>query len=180
MTKLYLTAGHNGPGTGASGFIDEGAETIALRDDIVKAIAGRIQVVTDRNTDKLPIVLQWLTRLVSPKDLLVELHFNASANAQGNGTETIVPEKCTSVEQKIALKLNALIVDTIGTNNRGIKTESQTAHGTLGILRQPNCNNILIEVCFVSNKQDALLYRIGRDKLVQKLANAFVEIVTGL
>lgn len=180
MSRLFLTAGHNGPGSGANGYIDEGAETIALRDDIVKAIAGRVQVITDRNADKLPIVLKWLQTLVGEKDLLVEIHFNASANATTGGTETLIPDAFTTTENSIALRLNNVITRTLTTKNRGIKTEKDSAHGVLGILRQPRCHNILIEVCFVSSKTDADLYTAHRAELVRNLAGELVNICNTL
>ena len=36
MRRVFLIAGHNGTGTGANGFIDEGKETVILRDLIAK------------------------------------------------------------------------------------------------------------------------------------------------
>ena len=66
--KIYLIAGHNGSGTGANGFIDEGKETIILRDLIAKNLKEMgIIVIKDDNLTPLTKVVQWLRNQITKK-----------------------------------------------------------------------------------------------------------------
>ena len=53
--KIYLIAGHNGSGTGANGFIDEGKETIILRDLIAEKLKemGIVAIKDDKMYNEL-------------------------------------------------------------------------------------------------------------------------------
>ena len=164
MRKIYLIAGHNltssGTGTGAISIIDEAKEAIYLR-DFIFAELNRQGVTAERdcNTSSLNTVISWLLSKVCKKDILIDIHFNASASPSSNGTEIILPNQYTSEERAIAETLLDTITNTLGTKSRGIKTEKDTAVGSIGILNKPDCLNILLEVCFVSSQSDVDAYR---------------------
>ena len=76
MRRVFLIAGHNGSGTGANGFIDEGKETVILRDFIAYNLKEMgIVAVKDDNLTPLTKVVQWLRNQISKKDICVDIHF---------------------------------------------------------------------------------------------------------
>ena len=103
MRRVFLIAGHNGSGTGANGFIDEGKETIILRDLIAENLKEMgIVVIKDDNLTPLTKVVQWLRNQITKKDICIDIHFNASTNKSANGTEMFIPTKNTSDEVELA------------------------------------------------------------------------------
>jgi N-acetylmuramoyl-L-alanine amidase len=176
MKTVYLIAGHeviNGRGTGAHGFIDEAVENERLRNDITKILRERnIRVVNDNNRSPLREVISWLRNIIRSQDLIIDIHFNASSNPQATGTETFIPRNATNVERGLARELADVMASTLKIRNRGVKCESTTRFGRLGILSDPHTAvNVLIEVCFVSNENDVKSYRENYHSLVCVLAN---------
>ncbi|MDR3326901.1 MAG: N-acetylmuramoyl-L-alanine amidase [Prevotellaceae bacterium] len=164
MRRVFLIAGHNGAGTGAKKYLDEGAETIILRDDIVDWLSINypdLKVITDRNRDNLTLaggLLIWLKSIFQKDDICLDLHFNAS-NGTATGTEVLIPDNCSALELEGATDLSFLISNTLNLKNRGVKAESQGQHGKLAMLSGFDCENFLAEICFVDNQKDATNYR---------------------
>jgi N-acetylmuramoyl-L-alanine amidase len=176
MRTVYLIAGHevvNGRGTGAHGFIDEAVENERLRNDITKILRERnIKVVNDNNRSKLREVISWLKSIIRSQDLIIDIHFNASSNSKATGTETLIPKNANNIEKELASELAKVMASTLNIKNRGVKCESTTRFGRLGILSDPHkAINVLIEVCFVSNKSDVDSYKENYNLLVSVLAN---------
>lgn len=184
MMKIYLIAGHQGANTGAKGIecYDEGEMTIELRDDLARNLrdAG-VQVVTDDNYTPLRSVLNWLGSLVSTSDLIVDIHFNAFHNPNANGTEVLIPNDANGRERMIAYNLLDAMVSALGTRNRGIKKESQSQHSRIGILSgKPHAaNNVLLEVCFITNKSDVLKYEENYGELLRRVSNVLIQYAKG-
>jgi N-acetylmuramoyl-L-alanine amidase len=128
MRRILLIAGHNGAGTGAKKFIDEGAETIRLRDALVywlKIKAPTLQVITDKGRDNLTLaggLLSWLKSIFKKEDICLDLHFNAF-NGTATGAEVVVPDKYSIFEFDNAKELSAAVAKALQINNRPLKTE---------------------------------------------------------
>ena len=75
--------------------------------------------------------------------------------------------KCMSDTLGIPLRGN--IKDTLG-----VKTEAMSARGTLGWMRL-NGQNILLEVCFISNKSDMEKYQANKSILAFKIAKILYD-----
>jgi hypothetical protein len=82
---------------------------------------------------------------------------------------------------ELAGKLAKCMSDTLGIPLRGstngvlgVKTESLSARGQLGWMRL-NGNNILLEVCFISNKSDMEKYQDNKSMLAFKIAKILYE-----
>ena len=112
-----------------------------------------------------------LNKQVVSNDIIVDLHFNAGIS-NATGTETFVPFRFTTEEHVLATKVSSLVSNTLNIKNRGIKDERQSQHNSLAIMR-PNCTNILIEVCFITNVSDMQSYITNKKKLAKKLAELF-------
>lgn len=172
MKKIYLIAGHNGKGTGANGYLDEGEETIIFRDMLDAELCKRgIIPETDfnREDEKLSDVVKWLKGEVKKTDVCIDIHFNA-AGESANGTEVLIPENHSESEVELADKICKKICDVLGTKSRGVKTEKQSAHGKLAMLSGFDCEQILLEICFCSNKEDVEKYTKNKQKLAEELA----------
>lgn len=174
--KIYLIAGHNGSGTGANGFIDEGKETIILRDLIAKNLYDMgIVVIKDDNLTPLTKVVQWLRNQITKKDICIDIHFNASSNKLANGSEVFIPTKNTSDEVQLADMFRKTLSKVF--KDRGVSLESKSYHGKIAMLSGFDCCNVLLEVCFVSNKTDADAYNSHKIELAYELALDILEFI---
>lgn len=168
---IYLISGHNGEGTGShTSFLDEGVETIILRNLICLNLTrnGFMDYDTDDDSDSLNKVLSKLKQKVKKEDILLDIHFNA-ANQTANGSEIFIPTDYTEEEKSLAESLLKTVCDTLSIKSRGVKTEGQSQHNRLGILHIP-CHTVLLEVCFLTNKEDVYKYKEKREALSEKIA----------
>lgn len=167
MSKLFLTAGHNGAGTGAKKHIDEGAETIRLRNDLKnELLKSGVNVVIDSDRSSLPEVIASIKSRATFSDYVLDLHFNAGG---GTGVEAFVNDNATEEENGMALGLCMCVSRVLGIKNRGVKKQGQSARGKLGIFGI-NANVVLLEVCFVDSKPDSDSYKFNYSELVKSLA----------
>jgi len=174
--KIYLIAGHNGSGTGANGFIDEGKETIILRDLIAENLYEMgIVAIKDSNLTPLTKVVQWLRNQITKKDICIDIHFNASSNKLANGSEVFIPTKNTSDEVELADMFRRTLSKFF--KDRGVSLESKSYHGKIAMLSGFDCCNVLLEVCFVSNKLDSVNYFEQRDFIAYELALDILEFI---
>lgn len=171
MKKIFLIAGHNGPGTGANGFIDEGAETIVFR-DLLDAELCKLGIIPEtdfeREGNALNLVADWIKRNCQSDDICIDIHFNA-ASADANGSEVFIPSSPTPLEKDLADCICRGICSVLSTKNRGVRTETQSARGKLAMLNLP-CHCLLLEICFCSNQEDAEKYRQNKFLLAERLA----------
>ena len=174
MRRVFLIAGHSGHSTGANGFIDEGKETIVLRDLIAKNLSEMgVLVIKDDNLTPLTKVVQWLRNQITKKDICIDIHFNASSNNSANGSEVFIPTKNTSDEVELANMFRDSLSKFF--KDRGVSLESKSYHGKIAMLSGFDCCNVLLEVCFVSNKNDADAYNSHKIELAYELALDILE-----
>lgn len=174
MRTIFLSAGHsNTPGRDrgacANGHI-EGNLTVELR-ELVKTQLLHIGVValSDGNNSVTADTVAFLRKKApDPKSLLVDFHFNAGPPA-ATGTETVIPDTSSAFERELADELCAYIAQTLQIRNRGRKTEGQSARGKLAWMR-PAGENILPEICFISNREDMQKYEAQKHELAAGIA----------
>lgn len=180
---IILTAGHTGPQTGAHGVqienvgrLDEGSETIALRNRIAEILTEQygITVMTDGDTEKLGVLVQRINKNVSNESLCIDIHLNSSTNPDANGTEVIVGNDASEYEINVAVRLLNSTAKALQTNIRGVKTESETPKKRLAMLHL-DCNSVILEVCFCSNKEDSRKYMKMKEKVAQALAETIAH-----
>ena len=176
-SKVFLTAGHRGKGTGAVGVIDEGEETIRLRNLIGEILRNRdVEVYTDRDDDSLSVVVENVNVACGIDDICIDIHFNAF-NTQAQGSEILIPHNFTDVKKDLAQDLLTAIVNTLKTKSRGVKKESSGQHKRLAMLSNVDCNSIIVEICFCDNVEDALKYQSKFNDLAYAMANVILEYV---
>ena len=178
--RIIITAGHQGPGTGAnSDFLNEGSEAIILRDMIAHRIREHgLTVFTDPNTLNLRGVIAWLRSKFTGKDIIIEIHFNAGPPKVG-GTECFVQNNYSDEEYNLASLLCKSVVASTkgGIINRGVKTAKHSQHSRLGILEDTPTVSVLWEVSFLSNKNEVELYQAFKIKIAQHVAELLTLIV---
>lgn len=171
--KIFISAGHtNVPGAdegASSGEYVEGKLTVDFRNCLVKdLISIGITPITDLDSNALAATLAFIKGKFGDKDILLDIHFNAGG---GTGVEVIIPDVASVFEKQIAQR----IADSINTitglkkRNGGVKTESDTARKRLGWMR-PNSENILIEMCFIDNKTDMMVYELNKYRISKEIA----------
>ena len=176
MRRVFLIAGHNGSGTGANGFIDEGKETIILRDLIAKKLKEMgVVVIKDDNLTPLTKIVQWLRNQITKKDICIDIHFNASSNNSANGSEVFIPTKNTPDELELANMFRESLSKFF--KDRCVSLASKSYHGKIAMLSGFDCCNVLLEVCFVSNKNDADGYNSHKIELAYELALDILEFI---
>ena len=180
---VFVSAGHsNIPGRdmGAVGIgnIKEGDLTAELRKLVVEEFKKLgVVPVKDKDNTVTSETVATINSILDVNDVAIDIHFNAFHRATANGTEVIVPFKSSEFERILAAKLSAEIAKVLNTTNRGVITEAQSARGTLLFMR-PNCENILIEVCFITNQKDLDSYNANKQLVAKTIALVVYDYMT--
>lgn len=187
IKKIYLSAGHGlpkDPGASGNGYIEANLTT-----EQRQLIAEELEILgicpeVDRNTNILQDTINFFKSLVTPSCILVDLHWNSSSNPKATGVEVFIPTNYTELELEIAGKIAKCISDTLDIplrgNTRGVlgvKTEDLSARRKLAWMRITG-QNILIETCFISNKNDMQKYQENKRKLAFKIAKILYDYAT--
>lgn len=170
--NFNIHAGHNPDGKiacGASGYIKESTEARNVVRDIIAELKRRghngFDCTCNNGTGQTDVLRKICTKANQRKvDCDVSIHFNSS-NGQGNGTEVLYK---TVAGSKWATKVQKSIVKECGFKDRGIKKRDN-----LYYLNNTKNVAILIEVCFVDNKNDVNKYNS------KKVAKAIVDGLVG-
>lgn len=177
MRKLILSSGHSDGkgeskdrGSSGNGYF-EGDLTIEFADLLeteLKLIG--VTPLRDNKSNALSQTLNWIKGKFNANDVLIDIHWNASANTTANGSEVFISANPSAYERQLANAiLNEFVI--VGFKNRGVRKESESARKTLAWMR-PNAENILIEVCFISNVSDMKIYQANKHRLAKNLAKA--------
>lgn len=180
--KFNIHAGHNKKGKvgcGAIGFIDESTEARMLKRLVKKKLIAKGHTVYDCTVNNAPSVLANLQQIVEKcnkhtVDYDISIHFNAGAcdqsgNKKTTGTEVYVYSN-SSKAKSVAKRVVNAIADT-GLTNRGVKVNSG-----LYVLKHTDNPAMLIEVCFVDDKDDYKAY--NRKKVAQAIVDALIGTET--
>lgn len=153
---IYLIAGHHNADSGAIAHgLKESDLTKTIRDltyEAVKRIAPKTFVSKDDDNDTLSKVIAKISPKIQSSDLLVDFHYNA-ASAKATGVECVVSNNAGARSIKVATEICELISGISGLNNRGVKKESDTPRGKLGILGMKG-SAVIVEMGFISNLSD--------------------------
>ena len=183
--KFNIHSGHNPDGKvacGAVGLIKESTEARTVKDKVINYLrkAGHTAYDctcndgTSQNDVLQKIVAKCNTHDV---DINVSIHFNAGANdKKGNGkstgVEVLVYSKNSKAYDEATRICNKLAA--YGFKNRGVKVRED-----LYVLRKLE-NSLLIEVCFVDDKDDVDIYKNNVDKIAKSIAEALInKTITG-
>lgn len=176
---INVHAGHNPDGKtacGAIGFIKESTEARKVKDEVIKLLKELDHTVYDCTCDNGASQADVLEKIVkkcnaNKVELDVSIHFNSGAgdyvgNGKTTGTEVFIYDS-SSKAKKYAEKICAAI-EKLGFKNRGVKYST-----SLYFLRKTAAPAMLVECCFVDDKDDAALYDY------KKMAAAIVYGISG-
>ena len=179
MAKYNVHAGHNPDGKkacGAVGLIKESTEARKVKNLVIKYLKAQGHTVYDCTVNDGTSASNVLTKIVSKcnahkVDLDVSIHFNSGVgdkkgNDKTTGTEVLIYSQ-TSKAKDEATRICKEIAK-LGFKNRGVKIRDG-----LYVLRKTNSPALLIECCFVNDKDDVELYN------ADKMAKAIVKGITG-
>ena len=177
--RINVHAGHNPAGKvacGAVGLINESTENRRVKDEVISQLRQLGHTVYDCTVDNGTGQKDVLQKIVQKcrlheVDLDVSIHFNFGANDEsGNGKATGVEVLVYSASSKAkgyAEKICAAIAR-LGFRNRGVKVNS-----SLYVLKNTKAPAMLVECCFVDDKDDVKLYNYC------EMASAIVYGITG-
>ena len=179
--KINIHAGHNPDGKvacGAVGLIKESTEARKVKDKVINYLIKEGNTVYDCTCNNGTSQNDVLKTIVSKcnthdVDLDVSIHFNCGANdKKGNGKSTGVEvlvysqkSKAYDTAERVCERLAK-----IGFKNRGVKVNN-----SLYVLRKTDAPALLIEVCFVDDKDDVKVYKKNIDKISKFIAEALVN-----
>lgn len=170
---IFLIAGHHDKDPGAiSGTRIEAVETKKARVLIDEFIPkNKYRVILDRDNE----TNRELQARIKPGDgsVLLDIHFN-SASSLATGVECLVNAKDwkdkDSLAYKMADEINKATADILEIPDRGVKPETGTRHGKLGILNQGAGCGVLWEICFISNPLNMQKWDLKQKELCKKIA----------
>lgn len=175
---INVHAGHNPDGKvacGAIGIIRESTEARSVKNEVIRQLKGLGHTVYDCTVENGTSASNVLCNIVKKcnshdVDLDVSIHFNAGAkDVAGNGQTTGVEAYVFSNNSKAKAYAEKIVnaIASLGFKNRGVKVKK------LYFLRQTKAAALLLECCFVDDKDDVALYDY------KSMASAIVYGITG-
>lgn len=174
---IFISAGHsNNPardrGASGNGYI-EGELTVELRALICEELdLLGLKYTLDDNDSVLRDTINFFKKLTTPDCILLDIHWNAFHKSTATGTETLVPKDYSDFEWKLGESLSEAVHSTLKVPKRGwqgVKTELDSHHGNLGWMRLVG-ENVLMEICFITNPNDMKSYQDNKKRLAQAIA----------
>ena len=173
--RFNIHAGHNPdgmPACGAVGLIKESTEARKVKDRLIIILKNAGHTVYDCTCNNGTGQNDVLKRIVDKcnahvVDLDISIHFNAGTDDEkGNGRTTGV--ECLVYDMKTAASIYAdkicSEISSLGFKNRGVKVNTG-----LYVLNSTKAPALLIECCFVDDKDDINIYD------AEKMAEAIAE-----
>ncbi len=182
IKKVTVHAGHNPSGrvaAGAVGLIDESKENRIICKKVIKLLKKNgikaVNCTVNRGTSQSDVLYKICAKCNREKDvdLNISIHFNSGAgdkkgNGRTTGTEVLVFDNNSDkadVAKRICNQMSKL-----GFTNRGVKINKG-----LYFLKHTNKPSILIEVCFVDDKDDVKLYNSDKDAVAEAIVKAVLN-----
>lgn len=170
---VFISAGHNpkgikvDPGAVGNGY-HEADLTVEFRNLVVSELAKRkIIAITDKDDERLG---DYLTRIKTGSgSVVLEFHFDAAASSSATGTTSLFGSDADRLDKAFAKELVDSTAAILGIKNRGAKSESESHRGSLGLMREQGIVSLL-EICFISNKEDLQKYQANKRTLAFKIA----------
>lgn len=182
MGRIFLTAGHHLRDSGAVGNgYKENALTIEMRDLIAKRIRQldpNIEVWLDDDKDTLSQVIAKVDKLATPKDLWLEIHFDAGITPKPSGATSLVAANARQASKDIAKKFVDMGSTILGIPNRGVKSETESNRGRLAMLHT-KANSVLYEVGFISNPSDMVNHQDWKHWMADEFSRIAINSVEG-
>ena len=169
----FISAGHNNKGIKRdSGAVGNGYQeadlTVEFRDMVIaECLKLGVKVIKDNDDERLGTYLERIK--TGSGSVVVEYHFDASDKPTATGTTGLIEAEADRLDKAFAKELTDITATTLGIKNRGVITEAQSHRGSLGLMREDGII-CLMEIAFISNKQDMISYQNNKKSLAVKHA----------
>ena len=183
---LVLDAGHGGmdPGTNGNGLKEKDLNLSILQKAYEKLQqTDKVKVYVTRIDDTYPENTARAEMANDIADVFLSIHMNsASPNPTPNGTEALFITHETDVAGKLTSQTVATVVlknvvNALGTNNRGLKYDTEEQKNLI-VLNRTTVPAVIIETLFLSNPGDAK--KISDQQYQQKVAEAIYDSIIEL
>ena len=173
--KFNVHAGHGAQDSkspGAVGLIKESIEDRKVKDEVISLLRKEGHTVYDCTVDYPSSQQDDLNKIIEKcnsnnVDLDISIHFNSGANDErGNGNTTgveVLVYKLGGEAEKVAKRISNQVAK-LNLKNRGVKVRNNLAY-----LKNTKATSLLIECCFVDDKDDVNAYNY------KTMAKAIVE-----
>lgn len=164
--KICIDAGHNitGADTGAIGVggLAEGEVTFDIASALGKALSERGHEVILTRPSKDTVLGTTVATSLSERvrisneggcDLFISLHCNSATEA-ARGTEVLISGRGGRAEE-VGIKVAESISSALDTINRGVRVDTEYLGNRLYVLHNTICPAILVELAFITNREDA-------------------------
>ena len=181
IKAVTVHGGHNPKGRiacGASDYIDESREDRIITKKVVSLLRKNgikaYNCTVNNGTSQIDVLKKICAKCNSKtRDIDISIHFN-SANHQrildGKTTGTEVWVRDTAGVKGDLAKRICNQISKLGFRNRGVKTTSG-----LWVLNKTTKPALLIEVCFVSDPDDAALYKKRKNDVAKAIVQAILN-----
>lgn len=182
IKKVTIHAGHNPSGKiacGASDLLDESTEARYITRKVIKLLRKNgikaVNCTVDNGTSQSDVLHKICTKCnaVTDADLHISIHFNAGrgdrkGDGKTGGTEVLLTENISDKGDIAKRVCNQM--EKLGFTNRGVKTRTD-----LYFLNHTKAPALLVEVCFVDDKDDYMLYTSDRDAVARAIVKAVLN-----
>lgn len=181
IRKVTVHGGHNPSGkiaSGAVGILDESKEDRIIAKKVAKKLrlhGVKVKNCTvDNGTGQTDVLKKICAKCNAyGADLDISIHFNSGAsdrkgNGRTTGTEVLLTANAGD-KGDIAKRICRQMAKR-GFTNRGVKVTKN-----LYFLNHTKAPAILVEVCFVDDRDDAVLYRSDKDAVADAIVNAVLN-----
>lgn len=170
---IFLSAGHNplgikkDPGAIGNGYTEANL-AVEFRDLVISELSSLgVKIIKDNDDEKLG---DYLKRIQTGSgSVVLEFHFDAAESTTATGTTVLVGNDADRLDKAFAKEIVDITATTLGIKNRGVKSEAESHRGSLGLMREKG-TVALLELCFISNKEDLKKYFLNRVALAKKIA----------
>lgn len=182
IKKVTVHAGHNPSGKiacGASDLLDESTEARYITRKVIKLLKKNgikaVNCTVNNGTSQGDVLRKICAKCnaVADADLHISIHFNAGRNdktgdGRTGGTEVLLTQNVAD-KGDIAKRICSQMAK-LGFTNRGVKINT-----SLYFLNHTKAQAILVEVCFVDDKDDYMLYTSDRDAVARAVVKAVLN-----
>lgn len=171
---IFISAGHHNADSGAVGVngVTESSKTIEFR-ELVIAELNKLGAKYIKDNDNETLA-QYLNRIKTGSGSVVcEFHFDAY-NGNASGCTSLVGNDADRLDKAMAKELVDNCATILSINNRGVKSESESNRGRLGLMREQGIV-VLLELCFIDNPSDMAKYNNKKNELAKKIAEILIR-----
>lgn len=176
---LFISAGHHSkhpirqdPGAISQKGVKEGDLTIEFRD----LVSHELTLLGAKHVKDLDneVLQQYVNRIqTGSSSVVVEFHFDAGPPT-ATGSTSLTEVDADRLDKAFAKELVDTTSSILGIKNRGVKTEADTRHGRLALMKEDGLV-CLLELAFISNEDDLAKYNSRKKELARAIAQILIK-----